>query len=102
MSKAPDEKVFKDIYETKDPLIKYEKLNSSSVYRFRVIEAATEPKIRIDVREYIRTGNYVGWTSRGLTMTDEQVDQFIEKLLELKAKSLEVKTPKTKATKKAK
>jgi hypothetical protein len=97
MSKAPEDKVFKEIYESDPPVVKYEKENSSCVYRFRIVEAQTDPKIRIDIREFLRSNAYVGWTSRGLSMSSEQVGAFIEKLTDLKKKLEEINSkPKAK------
>ena len=97
MAKAPDNKVFHDLYETQDPIVRYEKPNSTSVLRFRIIEAATEPRIRMDIREYLRTAKYTGWTARGVTVSADQLEAFFEKVTDLKNKMPEfLETPKKK------
>ena len=101
MAKAPTEKVYKDLAEV-EPVIKYEKENSTSFFRFRLIEAATEPFIRFDIRECIKTKNYEGYTARGCTFSLAQIPDVIDRLQKLQAKFNEMYPKKEKASKKTK
>lgn len=87
MAKTPEDKVFKDLFEDADsPILKYERPNggASCVTRFRLVEAATEPRVRIDIREFLRSQTYVGYTGRGVTFTGDQIDKTIANLKQLK------------------
>lgn len=97
MAKTPEEKVYVDLYEDeKSMILKYERGETSCVTRFRIIEASTEPKIRIDIREFLKSRTYVGWTGRGITFVPENIESVIKSLLKLKEKAEELSKPKAK------
>jgi hypothetical protein len=95
MAKTPVEKVYKELFEV-EPILLYEKDNGSiATYRMRIVEADTEPKIRLDIRQHITTTRYIGYTARGIAVSLKQVPQLlkgIEKLM----KMMEPKTAKKK------
>lgn len=97
MAKAPEDRVFVDLYENPDsPVLKYERPNSSAVTRFRLIQAASDPKVQIDIREFIRSNAYTGYTGRGITFTGEQIDKVIVNLKDLKEQYFKATEPKEK------
>ena len=102
MAKTPTDKVYEDLAEV-EPILKYQKENSKSVFRFRIIKASTEPFIRFDIREAIESKNYSGFTARGLTFSAEQMPEVFERLNALEKEYIKITTPEPKkATKKSK
>ena len=98
MAKTPKEKVYKELFEA-EPILLYEKENGSMAsYRMRIVEADTDPKIRLDIRQHITTQNYTGWTARGIAISVEQAPALLKGIEELvaKVKSMKAKTAKKK------
>lgn len=98
MAKAPVEKVYKDLFEA-DPIQLYEKESGSTAsYRIRIVEADTDPKIRLDIRQFITTQRYVGFTARGVAVSLEQAPLLLKGIEELisKMKAMKSKTAKKK------
>jgi hypothetical protein len=101
MAKTPVEKIYEDVAEV-TPIVKYEKENSKSIFRFRLIRASTEPFLRFDIREAIESKNYSGFTARGVTFSADQVPKVIQQLQQLQKKFVELFPEEAKATKKSK
>ncbi len=98
MAKTPVEKVYKDLFEA-EPIPLYEKESGSTAsIRMRIVEADTDPKIRLDIRQYITTQRFVGYTARGIAIAPSQVPQLLKGIKELmeKLESQKAKTAKKK------
>lgn len=76
MAKTPEDKVYKEIAVIAK-LPKYETEKSKVVHMVRVVDAPTEPKMRLDIRESIETSNYKGFTARGIALAYDQIDAMI-------------------------
>ena len=94
MAKTPVEKVYRELHEV-EPILLYEKENGSmATYRMRIVEADTEPKIRLDIRQHITTARYVGYTARGIALSLKQAPLLIKGIEELLALMDKPKTKK--------
>ena len=53
----------------------------------RIVFSTTEYKgtTYVDIREYLTTSTYAGFTKKGIRLDSNKLDEFIEKLLEVKA-----------------
>jgi hypothetical protein len=50
--------------------------------RSRILLLEGEGKPRIDVRQYVTSGSYTGWTPKGLCLTETQAKLVIQRLQE--------------------
>jgi hypothetical protein len=91
MAKTPVEKVYKELFEV-EPIVLYEKESGSMAsIRMRIVEADTEPKIRLDVRQHITTQRFTGFTARGIAVSLKQAPLLIKGLQELIDKAVKTK-----------
>lgn len=79
MAKTPEEKVYKEL-KSFPSVPRYTTEKTEATFHVRLVEANTDPKTRIDVREYIKSldgTRYSGYTGRGLALTVDQAKQLI-------------------------